>query len=1210
MSEPQEIRKPNRFRITSIIVATVMLAGAFAVLIGPFTTNVSAITTETWNQTSGNLASTDANWLDGTKPVAGVDTYIVFDSTSTAVCTWDLGISVGIFTMAATYSGTVTLAANLAVTDFVLAGGTWTGSTSYWLTDSGSFTQSGGSGISAYLCQLEMTGAGASLTSGAGFWNLIISGSVTTYNSPRAFKLSVTGTLTTSSTMKYQVIDESTFSNTGVITGTNNFIVELYGDSGLITFGVINCPLLLSAASTVTEDYVLTLANNAIMGSYINIASSHASRTVTVDLAGYSITTSLITVKERAVLKASQDSIITGYVVMNGASSNITSVDGKSLTINGNLTVNIANIVQLGTLIVNGRYVHNGVSAFFAQGGDVSVYGDNLLYNGNLTGTHSYWWTTSGNFNQTGGNITGQLFQLAMTGIAKAWNSPSGLWGLNVSGSVTIADNPAYITSIINSGIMTLTEEMILRVESGTSSFSNTGTINGSSAFIVNLYTGNFTIVPGTINSPLIVSSDDSAIFDQVLTLDANTTLGSSLTVYSNDPIYTCTLDLNDYSLSANGITLGARGVLNGTASTITNSGNWSNPDELQMPTPPPPVIIEGGSYWLGPANTGIQASDGTYLAFIRNGTSHVAIGDYANMDFYTSIDALTWTYDSTLLNISGRDVRNYATVVTDTGRVIVFFSQYDVDNQSGANDEPYHDLHYIYSDDNGTTWSASIDVVCPTIDGLIAVGATPYDAKNFDAGRIGVTYDAGNTTHSQRRFAYSDDDGSTWHHVAIGPVTVIAVSWYTETAIEYIGNQEAISIARHEGESDYAMFTTTDNGETWDDRGLYTQSFGPKPPTMFTYMDVTGEPIVVLLFIYYLGYYAMGIANSLMTFGASAWSGAILENTDVGVYASCIMTDPSGLRFFLSDHEPERNVTRTNLTLIPASGVFNSGTSQFVMVSNDTWIDAKNNSFYDLVISASDVRIYISNGGIINNLTIGPTSSANLANEAYVGNTLLLNGTLVQAENRLNISGNSSTPIMGYGVFDGNIYLNGSSASSYQIQTGFPMGNFHTDRDTTINIDPSHSLRVAPSTNDFFNISMSSLFQWTIQSLSDNATVTFTLSGLESGRMYRLYVDGVSSSLLTASGSGVISFTYSGPWSEHQFEIVATSITGSISPLVNLIFIMFGIGVVVGVVAEGTSSLRKMQMRTTEQMMKSLFNMVIYIVIGMASLGVIYTMV
>ena len=76
------------------------------------------------------------------------------------------------------------------------------------------------------------------------------------------------------------------------------------------------------------------------------------------------------------------------------------------------------------------------------------------------------------------------------------------------------------------------------------------------------------------------------------------------------------------------------------------------------------------------------------------------------------------------------------------------------------------------------------------------------------------------------------------------------------------------------------------------------------------------------------------------------------------------------------------------------------------------------------------------------------------------------------------------------------------------------------------------------------------------------------------------------------------------------HIQYINTISTTQVGILVNLVFLMFGIGIVVGVVAEGTNSLRKMQMRTTEQMVKSLLNMVIYIVIGMASLGIMYSMV
>ena len=152
-------------------------------------------------------------------------------------------------------------------------------------------------------------------------------------------------------------------------------------------------------------------------------------------------------------------------------------------------------------------------------------------------------------------------------------------------------------------------------------------------------------------------------------------------------------------------------------------------------------------------------------------------------------------------------------------------------------------------------------------------------------------------------------------------------------------------------------------------------------------------------------------------------------------------------------------------------------------------------------------------------------------------------------------------------------------------------------------------SANVSLNTTIFVSSWTSETMAWSASSTSGNIAA-FTLSGLESGRMYRLYIDGNQDVLLTASGSGIISFTYSGPWSEHQFEIVATSITGSISPLVNLIFIMFAIGVVVGVIVEGTYSIRKNKMLSAPEMMKLLFNMVIYIVIGIAGLGVLYSIV
>jgi uncharacterized membrane protein YuzA (DUF378 family) len=203
--------------------------------------------------------------------------------------------------------------------------------------------------------------------------------------------------------------------------------------------------------------------------------------------------------------------------------------------------------------------------------------------------------------------------------------------------------------------------------------------------------------------------------------------------------------------------------------------------------------------------------------------------------------------------------------------------------------------------------------------------------------------------------------------------------------------------------------------------------------------------------------------------------------------------------------------------------------------------------------------------------------------------------GTLLQFFCQIAYNAYPLTPYLrtGYNIVSANY----NKAINWNTSSVLSTISIQTDQDLFINLTRWSPTSLQPAT-------------WTVNCLNPYAIATFTLSGLESGRMYRVYIDGVSSNLLTASGSGVISFTYSGPWSEHQFEIVATSITGSISPLVNLIFIMFGIGVVVGVIVEGTYSLRKKEMLNSQEMIKSVITMVIYIVIGIASLGVLYSIV
>jgi hypothetical protein len=244
-----------------------------------------------------------------------------------------------------------------------------------------------------------------------------------------------------------------------------------------------------------------------------------------------------------------------------------------------------------------------------------------------------------------------------------------------------------------------------------------------------------------------------------------------------------------------------------------------------------------------------------------------------------------------------------------------------------------------------------------------------------------------------------------------------------------------------------------------------------------------------------------------------------------------------------------------------------------------------------------------LQNAHFINNTVIG-TVSADYPSYNITG-SVATSITITLKENALIRYQNANVTV---GGFETTLLL--TNQTTNYAMTYYPDGtsrSFFPRPDASAHLLWATVLPISITTTDEVNVTFESSLQWSANATS--GTITFTLSGLESGRMYRLYVDGVASNLLTATG-GTISFTYSGPWSEHQFEIVATSVTGSISPLVNLIFIMFAIGVVVGVIAEGTYSIRKNKMLSTPEMMKLLFNMVIYIVIGIAGIGVLYSIV
>lgn len=126
--------------------------------------------TSTWiaDGAHGNLASTAANW--DVIPSAGRD--VLFNNSSVVNSTWDLAVTVGTFTAAANYSGTITLGVSLVTTGAIslLGGGFVPGGGAYSITCGGNWDSSG-STWTPQGCTVIMPNAGTSIKVKAGYGN-------------------------------------------------------------------------------------------------------------------------------------------------------------------------------------------------------------------------------------------------------------------------------------------------------------------------------------------------------------------------------------------------------------------------------------------------------------------------------------------------------------------------------------------------------------------------------------------------------------------------------------------------------------------------------------------------------------------------------------------------------------------------------------------------------------------------------------------------------------------------------------------------------------------------------------------------------------------------------------------------------------------------------------------------------------------------------
>lgn len=249
-----------------------------------------------------------------------------------------------------------------------------------------------------------------------------------------------------------------------------------------------------------------------------------------------------------------------------------------------------------------------------------------------------------------------------------------------------------------------------------------------------------------------------------------------------------------------------------------------------------PPTSFVTTSYDAFPLM--LQTQSNKIKLFYRVGAAHVDNTGVIVMK--TSLDGgATYTSASTIISQAGVDCRNVSGGVTSTGRIILYFMKYNATTSLSISQG------YVYSDDEGATWSAYT-----TIETNSHTFYSPYGGLvNIGDGKIMQGwYGETNTSTYSTYVKISSDNGATWGTsilVATSPTTR-----YGEASYSYLDGGTIIGIVRNSAASLLQQVISTDNGATWAVIGAISFDTGAHvSPTLYTFSDANNEKYVACFY-------------------------------------------------------------------------------------------------------------------------------------------------------------------------------------------------------------------------------------------------------------------------------------------------------------------------------------------------------------------------
>lgn len=262
----------------SIDIGDIPALGSFEV--DPYFSGV----TRTWAATGNSYSGIASNWSPVGVPATGDN--ITFDATSVFNCNWNTSVSLGTFSMNTGYTGTVTQAQNIWMVSYSQTQGTFTGSVSYTLNVSVSFTVTG-TVFTSGVSRLDFWGT--TITGGGDFYRVRIYSSTNVTSGAlgsRAGGFQNNGDIILYTAVTYiAVYTSGPFTNNGTISGAGILRLGCFGGAHSVTTGKVTSQVHFRLYSSASSNENLTVTSSVYSSSYFRLDNQHATYSLYVNLA-------------------------------------------------------------------------------------------------------------------------------------------------------------------------------------------------------------------------------------------------------------------------------------------------------------------------------------------------------------------------------------------------------------------------------------------------------------------------------------------------------------------------------------------------------------------------------------------------------------------------------------------------------------------------------------------------------------------------------------------------------------------------------------------------------------------------------------------------------------------------------------------------------------------------------------------------------------